>query len=97
MRSPRPALGDRELDQAQQRAVAALAHELGVEREPPGRAGAVGELAECRLVHAGAHPRAEREGATLGGSWPRRLPARRAAQTGPMSRGSVCPAAAAAR
>ena len=32
----RIAVRDRELDQAQQRAVAALAHELGVEREPPG-------------------------------------------------------------
>ena len=30
-------VGDGELDQAQQRAVAALAHELGVERQPPGR------------------------------------------------------------
>ena len=34
--------GDRELHQAQQRAVAALAHELGVQRQAPGRARAVG-------------------------------------------------------
>ncbi len=38
-----PGFGDRELHQAQQRAVAALAHELRVQRQAAGRAGAVGQ------------------------------------------------------
>ena len=36
--------GDGDLDQAQQRAVAALTHELGVDRERAGLPGALGEL-----------------------------------------------------
>jgi hypothetical protein len=46
---PRP-VGDRELDQAEQRAVAALAYELCVERDPPRGAGTLGHLRQhaCR-------------------------------------------------
>ena len=56
MRSPGAlALGDRELHQAQQRAVAALAHELRVERDAPGRAGARRDPAELLLFELGAH------------------------------------------
>ncbi len=45
------AVGDRQLDQAQQRAVAALAHELRVEREPPRRA----RVRRDSLQRRGAH------------------------------------------
>ena len=42
--------GNRELHQAQQRAVATLAHELGVEREPARRARPVGERLQTARV-----------------------------------------------
>ena len=50
------ALGDRELDQAEQRAVAALAHELGVERETARARAPFGErLADARSAVGRAH------------------------------------------
>ena len=47
-------VGDRQLDQAEQRAVAALAHELRVEREPPGGPGASRQRVQ-RAVRELAH------------------------------------------
>ncbi len=48
-----------ELDQAEQRAVAALAHELGVEREPPGRVRSFDQLGCAgRRLRGGRAPRA---------------------------------------
>ena len=51
---PPVAVGDGDLDQAQQRAVAALAHELGVDRERAGLTGALGERGrDRRAAHSG--------------------------------------------
>src|SRR5207248_5823900 len=47
---------DRQLNQAQQRAVAALAHELGVHREGLSRAGPRRDLAQGTAVGLAAHP-----------------------------------------
>ena len=89
------ALGNRQLDQAQQRPVAPLAHELGVQSEPPGGSRTGGQLAQSLPLCGVAHGSPTRAGATLGGSWPTRQQAWTGAATVRMSRGSVCPAGAA--
>ena len=55
--SHRVHVGNRELDQAQQRAVAALAHELRVQREDLCGASARRDLAQRAAVGLAAHPR----------------------------------------
>ena len=83
-------VGDRDLDQAQQRAVAALAHELGVDRQRAGLAGALGERGRYRGARhsdfsSGQRPvrsnsaRAARSSLALAGRRARRCGRRRSA------------------